>query len=43
LKFLYNPKDIGRPPKCHVCLHSKLFMADLWFWFWFQYMMTLIH
>ncbi|KAG2124778.1 hypothetical protein BD769DRAFT_1576285, partial [Suillus cothurnatus] len=20
LKFLYNPKDIGRPPKCHVCL-----------------------
>ncbi|KAG1744538.1 uncharacterized protein EDB91DRAFT_188335 [Suillus paluster] len=20
LKFLYNPNDIGRPPKCHVCL-----------------------
>ncbi|KAG0697500.1 hypothetical protein DFH29DRAFT_1022082 [Suillus ampliporus] len=20
LKFLYNPDDIGRPPKCHVCL-----------------------
>ncbi|KAG1726785.1 uncharacterized protein EDB91DRAFT_1165613 [Suillus paluster] len=23
LKFLYNPNDIGRPPKCHVCLPSK--------------------
>ena len=25
LKILYNSKEITRPPRCHVCLPSKLF------------------
>jgi hypothetical protein len=29
LQLLYHSKDIRRPPKCHVCLPSKLFMDDL--------------
>jgi len=29
LKFLYNFKDIQRPPTCHVCLPSELWMVDL--------------
>ncbi|KAG1720761.1 uncharacterized protein EDB91DRAFT_1064700 [Suillus paluster] len=24
LKFLYNAKEIGRPPKCHICLFGTL-------------------
>jgi hypothetical protein len=29
LKLLYHSQDIRRPPKCHVCLPSKLLMVDL--------------
>jgi hypothetical protein len=30
LKTLYNSKEITRPPRCHVCLPSKLLITALW-------------
>jgi hypothetical protein len=31
LKFLYHSKEIRHPPKCHVCLPSKLLVVDFSF------------